>query len=96
MDPALVVSPLTNGYNDISELAVEGNEFFTENCIDAPASPACDAWTDYSGDIIQARKDMIASVVRTDKPVDIETAMATYVESVGDYVTQVLEELNAQ
>jgi multiple sugar transport system substrate-binding protein/putative aldouronate transport system substrate-binding protein len=96
MDPALVVSPLTNGYNDISELAVEGNEFFTENCVDAPASPACDAWTDYSGDIIQARKDMIASVVRTDKPVDIETAMATYVESVGDYVTQVLEELNAQ
>jgi multiple sugar transport system substrate-binding protein/putative aldouronate transport system substrate-binding protein len=94
MDPALVVSPLTNGYNDISELAVEGNEFFTENCIDAPVSPSCETWTEYSGEIISARGEAISKVVSGQLTVD--EAMDEYVKAVGEYVDQALSELNAQ
>jgi multiple sugar transport system substrate-binding protein/putative aldouronate transport system substrate-binding protein len=94
MDPALVVSPLTNGYNDISELAVEGNEFFTSNCIDAPTSPSCETWTEYSGEIISARGEAISKVVSGQSTVD--EAMAEYVKAVGEYVDQALSELNAQ
>jgi multiple sugar transport system substrate-binding protein/putative aldouronate transport system substrate-binding protein len=94
MDPALVVSPLTNGYNDISELAVAGNEFFTSNCVDAPVSPSCEAWTEYSGDIISARGEAISKVVSGQLSVD--DAIAEYVTAVGSYVDEALEQLNAQ
>lgn len=96
MDPALVVSPLTNGYADASELAVAGNEFFTANCVDAPVSPACEAWTEYSGEIIAARTEAISKVVRTDNPVSVDQAMEEYVAAVGAYIDEALEQLNAQ
>lgn len=96
MDPALVVSPLTNGYSDSSELAVAGNEFFTANCVDAPVSPSCDAWTEYSGEIMAARTEAISKVVRTDNPLTVDQAMEEYVAAVGAYVDEALEQLNAQ
>lgn len=96
MDPALVVSPLTNGYSDASELAVAGNEFFTANCVDAPLSPSCDAWTEYSGEIMAARTEAISKVVRTDNPLTVDQAMDEYVTAVGAYVDEALSQLNAQ
>ncbi|MCD7836466.1 MAG: ABC transporter substrate-binding protein [Lachnospiraceae bacterium] len=96
MDPALVVSPLTNGYTDTSELAVVGNEFFTDNCVDAPVSPSCDAWTEYSGEIISARTEAISKVVRTDNSITVDQAMEEYVAAVGAYIDEALEQLNAQ
>ena len=96
MDPALVVSPLTNGYSDASELAVAGNEFFTANCVDAPTSPSCDAWTEYSGEIMAARTEAISKVVRTDNPLTVDQAMDEYVTAVGAYVDEALSQLNAQ
>lgn len=93
MDPALVVSPLTNGYSSIAELAVKGNEFFTANCVDAPVSPSGEAWTNYAGEIHTARKEAIASVVNDG--VSADDAMAAYESKTASMVEEVLAELNA-
>ena len=94
LDPALVISPLTNGYVDISSLAAEGNKFFTSNCVDAPASPSSETYTEYSGDIYTAQLECITAVVNDG--VSVDDAMATYVSTVGEIVDQILAELNAQ
>ena len=94
MDPALVISPLTNGYVDISSLAAEGNLFFTENCKDAPASPLCETYTEHSGDIYTAQLECITKVVNDG--VSVDDAMDAYVAAVGEYVDAILAELNAQ
>ena len=94
MDPALVISPLTNGYVDISSLAAEGNLFFTENCKDAPASPSCETYTEHSGDIYTAQLECITKVVNDG--VSVDDAMDAYVAAVGEYVDAILAELNAQ
>ena len=94
LDPALVISPLTNGYVDISSLAAEGNAFFTSHCVDAPASPSSETYTEYSGDIYTAQLECITAVVNDG--VSVDDAMATYVSTVGEIVEQVLSELNAQ
>ena len=94
MDPALVISPLTNGYVDISSLAAEGNLFFTENCKDAPASPSCETYTEHSGDIYTAQLECITKVVNDG--VSVDDAMDAYIAAVGEYVDAILAELNAQ
>ena len=93
LDPALVVCPLTNGYVDQSELAVAGNKFFTENCVDAPISPASETYTNESGTIYDAKLDVITEVVVNGG--DVDAAMETYVSTVGSIVDQCLSELNA-
>ena len=92
IDPALVVCHLTNGYADQSELAAAGNEFFTSNCVDAPASPVSETFTNESGTIYDAKLACITTVVVDGG--DVEAAMQTYVDTVGSIVDQCLTELN--
>lgn len=93
LDPALVVCSLDNGFVDMSELAAEGNKFFTENCVDAPMSPASETYTNESGTIYDAKLAVITAVVVDGG--DVEAAMATYVDTVGAIIDQCLSELNA-
>ena len=92
LDPALVVCPLTNGYVDQTELAAAGNKFFTENCVDAPASPTSETYTNESGTIYDAKMAVVTEVVT--KNGDVDAAMQTYVDTVGAIVDQCLAELN--
>ncbi len=94
LDSALVISPLTNGYVDESELAAAGNKFFTENCVDAPASPTSETYTNESGTIYDAKMAVVTEVVT--KNGDVDAAMQTYVDTVGATIDQILSELNAQ
>lgn len=93
LDPALVVCPLTNGYTDTSTLAAEGNKFFTENCVDAPMSPASETYTNESGTIYDAKLAVVTEVVVNGG--DVDAAMDTYVSTVGSIIDQCLAELNA-
>jgi multiple sugar transport system substrate-binding protein/putative aldouronate transport system substrate-binding protein len=96
MDPALVIAPLEGDYasfTSTSELAVAGNEFFTSHMKDAPLSPASATYTEQSGTINDAKEKCISSVVVDG--VDVETAMQTYVDTVGSIVDECLTELNS-
>ncbi len=94
LDPALVVCSLDNGYVDQSPLAVEGNKFFTSNCVDAPASPSSETYTNEAGNIYDAKMKVVSAVVVDGG--DVETAMQTYVDTVGATIDQILAELNGQ
>lgn len=94
IDPALVVCELQNGYADASELAVAGNKFFTENCVDAPASPSSETYTNETGTIYDAQLACITEVVVNGG--DVDAAMAAYVATVGSIIDQCLSELNAK
>lgn len=93
LDPALVVCGLTNGYVDQSDLAAEGNKFFTENCVDAPISPASETYTNETGTIYDAKLAVVTEVVVNGG--DVDAAMETYVSTVGSIIDQCLAELNA-
>lgn len=92
LDPALVIAPLANGFVDNDELAAEGNKFFTENCVDAPASPVSETFTNESGTIYDAKLAVVTAVVVDGG--DVDAAMQTYVDTVGTIVDQCLSELN--
>ena len=92
LDPALVVCELTNGFVDTAELAVAGNKFFTENCIDAPLSPASETYTNESGTIYDAKLAVVTEVVVNGG--DVDAAMDNYVATVGSIIDQCLSELN--
>lgn len=92
LDPALVVCSLENGYVDASDLAVAGNKFFTENCVDAPSTPTSETYTNESGTIYDAKLAVITSVVVEGG--DVDAAMETYVKAVGSIIDQCLSELN--
>ena len=95
LDPALVVSPLLNGYVDISPLAAEGNKFCTENCVDAKSSPSSAIYTEVSGDILDAQKVCIATVVSAaqeaaNAKADIDAAIAAVIDDAfATYVSTV-------
>jgi len=92
LDPALVISPLTNGYKDESELAEAGNKFFTENSVPAPASPVSETYTNESGTIYDAKLAVVTAVVVDGG--DVDAAMQTYVDTVGSIIDQCLAEMN--
>ena len=97
IDPALVICPLEGeyaNYSDESSLMTEGNAFFTSHMKDAPSTPASELFTTYAADINTAKGKCIASVVVDG--MDIDEAMAEYVSTVGDKVTQILDDLNSQ
>lgn len=94
LDPALVVCSLDNGYVDQSPLAVEGNKFFTSNCIDAPMSPASETYTNEAGNIYDAKMAVVSAVVVDGG--DVDAAMETYKATVGATIDQILAELNGQ
>ena len=92
IDNALVVSPLTNGYASSTDMIDAANKFFTENCVDAPTSPASETLTNESGNIHDAKMAVISAVVIEGG--DVDAAMETYVNTVGATVEQILSELN--
>lgn len=92
LDPALVVCELTNGFAAQTELAAEGNKFFTENCVDAPVSPVSETFTNEAGTIYDAKLAVITKVVVEGG--DVDEAMQTYVDTVGSIIDQCLAELN--
>lgn len=92
IDPSFVVCELQNGYADTSELAVEGNKFFTENCIDAPLAPSCVTYTNEAGTIYDAKMTAITMAVVEGQDVDV--AMEAYKTAAGAVIDQCLEELN--
>ena len=51
LDSVLVIAPLTNGFVADDPLITEGNKFFTENCVDAPAAASCATLSEYEADI---------------------------------------------
>lgn len=93
LDPALVVSPLTNGYVSSNDNQDISNKFFTDNCVDAPASPTSPTYSERSAEIMDARDVAISSVVVQGG--DVDAAMDTYKATVGTLVDQILEELNS-
>lgn len=96
MDPALVIAPLVGDYAEFtstSELAAEGNKFFTSHMKDAYSSPSSDTYTDNSGTIVDAKNVAIAEVVENGG--DVDAAVQTYIDTVGGIVEQILAELNA-
>lgn len=93
IDPALVVCELTNGYADATELAVAGNKFFTENCVDAPQAPSSETYTNETGTIYDAQLAVITEVVVNGG--DVDAAMDNYVATVGSIIDQCLSEMNA-
>ncbi|MCM1182455.1 MAG: ABC transporter substrate-binding protein [Roseburia sp.] len=92
LDSALLISPLTNGFVADSELMTAGNKFFTENCVDAPASPVSETYTNESGTIYDAKLAVVTAVVVDGG--DVDAAMQTYVDTVGSIIDQCLTELN--
>lgn len=92
LDPALIISPLTNGYDAQTELQAAGNKFFTENCVDAPASPVSETFTNETGTIFDAQLACITEVVT--KGGDVDAAIETYKNTVGSIIDQCLAELN--
>lgn len=93
LDTALMIAPLTNGYAEVKELRDIGNKFFTDNCVDAPSSPASDTYSERSAEIIDARNVAISEVVVNGG--DVDAAMEKYVKTVGSLVEQILNELNS-
>ena len=93
IDNALVVSPLTNGYATSTDMIDVSNKFFTDNCVDAPAAPSSETYTNESGNINDAKMAVISAVVVEGG--DVDAAMQTYVDTVGATVEQCLSELNA-
>lgn len=92
IDAALVVSPLTNGYDNTTDLAVTGNEFFTSHCVDAPVTPATQGYTDMAGNIHDARMAVISKAIVDGG--DVDEAMQLYVDAVGADIEKILAELN--
>ena len=94
LDAVLVISPLTNGYVDTVDLVVEGNKFFTENCVDAPTSPANETLTQIQNDLVSLKTQLMNEVVTGEK--SAEDAIAEYKDSFGSDIETILAELNAQ
>lgn len=92
LDPALVVCELTNGFAAQTDLAAEGNKFFTEHCVDAPVSPVSETFTNEAGTIYDAKLAVITKVVVEGG--DVDAAMQSYVDTVGSIIDQCLAELN--
>lgn len=94
IDPALAVCSLTNGFEAQTDLAAEGNKFFTENCVDAPVAPVSETFTNENGTIYDAKLAVVTKVVVEGG--DVDAAMQTYVDTVGNTIDQCLAELNNQ
>ena len=92
LDPALVIAPLTNGYSSVTDLASQGNIFFTANAINAPQSASSQVYTENAGTLNDLKLDVVTSVITAGASVD--EAMATYEAAAADIVEAVLADLN--
>ena len=88
LDAVLVIAPLTNGFVDNDELVAEGNKFFTENCVDAPAAASCDTLTEVEAELVEAKTTLMKQAVAGE--ITPEEAVAQYVEAYGDVSEQIV------
>lgn len=94
LDSVLVIAPLTNGFVSDDPLVTKGNQFFTENCVDAPSAASCETLTEVKADLATDKTTWMKNVV-TGKMSSAD-AIAEYQDKYGDVVTAILDELNAQ
>ena len=92
LDSVLVIAPLTNGFVSDDPLITEGNKFFTENCVDAPAAASCETLTQYEADIVNERTRLMNEAVTGG--MTPQEAIDEYVASWGDISDQIVNELN--
>ncbi len=94
-DPLLTICPLEGEYADCvdnTDILNETSNFFAQNSVMAPAAPASELYSEYSGDINDAKTKAVAKIVT--EGVDVETAIAEYTATVGKQIEEVLADLN--
>ena len=94
LDTVLVIAPLTNGFVDTDPLVLEGNKFFTANCVDAPAAAACDTLTEKREDLVTDKTTLMKQVVAGEKTG--AQAIEEYKTKWGATSDAILADLNAQ
>ncbi len=94
LDSVLVIAPLTNGYASDDPLVIEGNQFFTENCVDAPAAASSATLSEVEADLVSAKKQLVNMAVVGE--ITPEEAVQQYLDQYGSVSEQILEELNAE
>ncbi len=93
LDSVLVIAPLTNGYVSDDPLITEGNKFFTENCVDAPAAASSETLTGVEADLVSLKTQLVNMAVVGE--ITPEEAVQQYVDQYGSASDQILEELNS-
>lgn len=93
MDPALVIAPLTNGFSSVTDLASQGNTFFTANSVNAPQSASSQVYTENAGTLNDLKKEVITEVVTAGG--DVDEWMGYYETQSASIVEAVLADLNA-
>ncbi len=94
-DPLLTITPFQGDYVDCVDndpYINATNAYFAEHSVMAPAAPASEVYSNYSGDINDAKTAAIAKIVT--EGVAVEEAMAEYVALVGAEVEEALADLN--
>jgi hypothetical protein len=94
-DPLLTITPFQGDYVDCVDndpYINATNAYFATHSVMAPAAPASEVYSNYSGDINDAKTAAIAKIVT--EGVAVEEAMAEYVALVGAEVEEALADLN--
>lgn len=94
-DPLLSIVPFNEEYADCvdnTDIINDVSSYFASHSKMAPNAPASDVYTEYSGDINDAKTKAVAKIVT--EGVDVETAMAEYVATVGAQIEEALADLN--
>ncbi len=94
LDSVLVIAPLTNGFSDTDPLVEEGNKFFTEHCVDAPAAASSETLTNERENMVNKKMQLMNQVVAGEKTG--ADAIAEYQAEFGTIAETILSELNAQ
>ena len=94
LDAVLVIAPLTNGFVSDDPLVTEGNNFFLENAVDAPAAASSESLSGVEADLVSLKTQLVNMAVVGE--ITPEEAVAQYNDQFGDVCATILEELNAQ
>ena len=94
LDSVRVIAPLTNGFVSDDPLVTEGNNFFLENAVDAPAAASSETLSGVEADLVSLKTQLVNMAVVGE--ITPEEAVAQYNDQFGDVCATILEELNAQ
>ena len=94
LDAVLVIAPLTNGFVSDDPLVTEGNNFFLENAVDAPAAASSETLSGVEADLVSLKTQLVNMAVVGE--ISPEDAVAQYNDQFGDVCATILEELNSQ
>lgn len=92
LDAVLVIAPLTNGFVSDDPLVTEGNNFFLENAVDAPAAASSETLSGVEADLVSLKTQLVNMAVVGE--ITPEEAVAQYTEQFGDVCDTILKELN--